>query len=276
MADADVVVAGAVSLGDGGVAGVRRFSLAHMNDTTSYDADDAVDPELGYVTVTGRNDGETVIAKNTAGKGVGVFNMSATRRHFLLTVAPRAPLRSDVSSDIEIRAHGQRQLLADGGGSEGGMTTAAHKSLFDGDTPQQAAAPQRPRLRRRRDGTAGGSPFSSHSPVPVTSDFDVAALWRRGITGSGVRVGVFDTGLVRRHPHFRRVIERLNWTGERLLDDGLGHGTFVAGVVASSHESCPGFAPDALLYVFRVFTSKQVRVTGAVCWLFVVSVCDCE
>lgn len=38
---------------------------------------------------------------------------------------------------------------------------------------------------------------------------------------------------------------------------GLGHGTFVAGVIASSKE-CLGFAPDADLYIFRVFTNNQV------------------
>ena len=41
---------------------------------------------------------------------------------------------------------------------------------------------------------------------------------------------------------------------------GLGHGTFVAGVVASSRE-CLGFAPDAELHIFRVFTNSQVCVT---------------
>ena len=38
---------------------------------------------------------------------------------------------------------------------------------------------------------------------------------------------------------------------------GLGHGTFVAGVIAS-HKECLGFAPDADIYVFRVFTNNQV------------------
>ena len=38
---------------------------------------------------------------------------------------------------------------------------------------------------------------------------------------------------------------------------GLGHGTFVAGVI-SSHKECLGFAPDADVYVFRVFTNNQV------------------
>jgi len=37
---------------------------------------------------------------------------------------------------------------------------------------------------------------------------------------------------------------------------GLGHGTFVAGVIASQSE-CLGFTPDAELHVFRVFTNSQ-------------------
>ena len=49
---------------------------------------------------------------------------------------------------------------------------------------------------------------------------------------------------------------------------GLGHGTFVAGVIASSAE-CLGFAPDAELYIFRVFTSSQVCVCTLVMYVFV-------
>ena len=65
-------------------------------------------------------------------------------------------------------------------------------------------------------------------------------------------------GLSKTHPHFKRVRERTNWTNEKTLDDGLGHGTFVAGVIASSAE-CLGFAPDAEVHVFRVFTNNQGR-----------------
>ena len=43
---------------------------------------------------------------------------------------------------------------------------------------------------------------------------------------------------------------------------GLGHGTFVAGVIAS-YKECLGFAPDADLYIFRVFTNSQVSVAVA-------------
>ena len=47
--------------------------------------------------------------------------------------------------------------------------------------------------------------------------------------------------------------------GASLVFSGLGHGTFVAGVIASNKD-CLGFAPDADLYIFRVFTNNQVFV----------------
>lgn len=84
-------------------------------------------------------------------------------------------------------------------------------------------------------------------------------LWKLGITGRGVKVAIFDTGLTKNHPHFRNVKERTNWTNEKSLDDRVSHGTFVAGVIASSKE-CLGFAPDADLYIFKVFTNSQVRI----------------
>ncbi len=52
-------------------------------------------------------------------------------------------------------------------------------------------------------------------------------------------------------------------TGERVLDDKLGHGTFVAGVIAGDSVKCPGLAPAAQLYIFRLFTVKQVTATPA-------------
>ena len=47
-------------------------------------------------------------------------------------------------------------------------------------------------------------------------------LWERGVTGAGVRVAIFDTGLSKTHPHFKRIRERTNWTNEKTLDDELG------------------------------------------------------
>ena len=62
------------------------------------------------------------------------------------------------------------------------------------------------------------------------------------------------------HPHFKRS-RRSNWTDEPGLGDGVGHGTFVAGVIAS-FKDCLGFAPDAELYTYRVFTNDQVSFTS--------------
>ena len=87
-------------------------------------------------------------------------------------------------------------------------------------------------------------------------------LWSKGHTGAGIRVAVFDTGLSSTHPHFRRIRERTNWTDNDTLDDELGHGTHVAGVIASTHADCSGFAPDAEVYVYRVFNSRQLSFTS--------------
>lgn len=57
---------------------------------------------------------------------------------------------------------------------------------------------------------------------------------------------------------FANFQERTNWTNEDTLNDNLGHGTFVAGVIAGQYEECLGFAPDTEIYAFRVFTDAQV------------------
>uniref|UniRef100_T1J4A8 Membrane-bound transcription factor site-1 protease n=1 Tax=Strigamia maritima TaxID=126957 RepID=T1J4A8_STRMM len=96
-------------------------------------------------------------------------------------------------------------------------------------------------------------------PRQITHILQADVLWNMGITG--VKVAVFDTGLPKNHGHFKKVKERTNWTNEKTLDDGLGHGTFVAGLI-SSHKECLGFAPDSELHVFRVFTNNQVSYTS--------------
>lgn len=98
-------------------------------------------------------------------------------------------------------------------------------------------------------------------PRQITSLLKADVLWGMGITGRGIKVAVFDTGLAKSHPHFKRIKERTNWTNEKSLDDGVSHGTFVAGVIASNKE-CLGFAPDAELHIFRVFTNNQVSYTS--------------
>ncbi|XP_058763915.1 subtilisin-like protease SBT6.1 isoform X1 [Vicia villosa] len=96
----------------------------------------------------------------------------------------------------------------------------------------------------------------------VTSMFGAEELWTRGHTGAKVKMAIFDTGIRADHPHFRNIKERTNWTNEDTLNDNLGHGTFVAGVVAGMDSECLGFAPDTEIYAFRVFTDAQVSYTS--------------
>ncbi|KAL0852183.1 hypothetical protein ABMA28_000413 [Loxostege sticticalis] len=116
-------------------------------------------------------------------------------------------------------------------------------------------------LRRPRENGYTSRKLLRTVPRQITSVLKADLLWSLGVTGEGIRVAVFDTGLARHHPHFGRVRERTDWTGEHTLDDALGHGTFVAGVIASRAD-CLGFAPDADLHIFRVFTDNQVSYTS--------------
>ncbi|XP_010254111.1 PREDICTED: subtilisin-like protease SBT6.1 [Nelumbo nucifera] len=96
----------------------------------------------------------------------------------------------------------------------------------------------------------------------VTSLFGAETLWTKGYTGAKVKMAIFDTGIRANHPHFRNIKERTNWTNEDTLNDNLGHGTFVAGVIAGEDAECLGFAPDTEIYAFRVFTDAQVSYTS--------------
>lgn len=86
-------------------------------------------------------------------------------------------------------------------------------------------------------------------------------IFLRGYTGKGVKVGIFDTGLRDNHPHFRNISSRTDWTYENEKDDVIGHGTFVAGIVAGSGD-CKGLAPDTEIYSFRMFSSKKASYTS--------------
>lgn len=96
----------------------------------------------------------------------------------------------------------------------------------------------------------------------VTVLLEAGKLWDQGYSGKGIKVGVFDTGIREGHPHIRHIKERTNWTHQQSLSDGLGHGSFVAGVIGSQDTTCPGFAPDVELYTFKVFTDDQVSYTS--------------
>lgn len=99
------------------------------------------------------------------------------------------------------------------------------------------------------------------SSSKLIDQLKVKYLWRQGITGKGINVAIFDTGLRKNHPNFKNVIERIDFTDEYNPDDTIGHGTFVCGLIASQKE-CLGIAPDANIYIFKVFTKNQISYTS--------------
>jgi membrane-bound transcription factor site-1 protease len=136
----------------------------------------------------------------------------------------------------------------------GRILTRPTFALADNAGHENASAsdPAAARRRLRLDAAAGAASL----PVVLGAD----KLWAAGFDGTGIKVGIFDTGIKDDHPDVRSVEERTNWTHEPTLDDGLGHGSFVAGVVGGRDAGCPGLAPGASVHTFRVFTNDQVRV----------------
>ncbi|MBW3582796.1 MAG: S8 family serine peptidase, partial [Euryarchaeota archaeon] len=98
---------------------------------------------------------------------------------------------------------------------------------------------------------------------PMTTVMDNSAYaiesdkaWAAGIDGSGLSVAVIDTGIDSLHPFFSGAISACVSTIGGLVSpectDSDGHGTHVAGTVASRDSKYPGVAPGASLAVVRV------------------------
>jgi subtilisin family serine protease len=118
-------------------------------------------------------------------------------------------------------------------------------------------------------------------------DVGATGFWDRGITGTGVKIAVLDTGLT---PHddlddldFRhwsgggpaKVLHERNFVGGGCLPggviDGHGHGTHVAGIATGTGEGTPdaaddgkylGIAPGAQLLVGKVMTDAGAGINS--------------
>uniref|UniRef100_A0A7E4VPF7 Peptidase_S8 domain-containing protein n=1 Tax=Panagrellus redivivus TaxID=6233 RepID=A0A7E4VPF7_PANRE len=111
--------------------------------------------------------------------------------------------------------------------------------------------------------TSFDSRTSKHLDIRQITDLLRAdRLWANGFTGKGIDVAVFDTGLTRRRAFFRNVKDVRDFTNDGNPADKVGHGTFVAGLIASSRKSCSGIAPRANLHIYKVFTKDQVSSTA--------------
>ena len=119
-------------------------------------------------------------------------------------------------------------------------------------------------------------------------DVGADGLWDQGITGSGVRIAILDTGVDRAHPDlddldFRhwsalvspaKLVDARDFNGggcRPMLTDGHGHGTHVAGIATGTGEGGPaaedngryaGIAPGAELAVGKVLTDAGAGINS--------------
>jgi subtilisin len=83
-------------------------------------------------------------------------------------------------------------------------------------------------------------------------------------TGSGVRIGIIDSGCDISHPQLRHITFGKDFTNggtdTSWTDDTISHGTHCAGIIgaASAGQGVTGFAPGAELHVFKVFPGGRV------------------
>ena len=76
------------------------------------------------------------------------------------------------------------------------------------------------------------------------------------VKGEEIVWAVLDTGISSKNKNIKdAVIERFDFTGEGDGDKN-GHGTHVAGIIASRSEKYPGIAPAAKLYDFKVLDAN--------------------
>ncbi|MGI5149630.1 S8 family peptidase [Plantactinospora sp. CA-294935] len=94
--------------------------------------------------------------------------------------------------------------------------------------------------------------------VPLTG---APQAWKAGWTGTGVKVGVIDTGVDQTHPDLAgQVAAAENFTADPDALDRVGHGTHVASTIAGSAAASQGryqgMAPGATLYSAKVCTAE--------------------
>lgn len=101
--------------------------------------------------------------------------------------------------------------------------------------------------------------------IPASGTAQVHSMF--GLTGKGVRVATIDTGIQADHPDLRDAVKVQRcfasdcgtWGADSdTAEDTLGHGTAVAGIIASRGKISPsGFAPEAELVAVKVLSSDS-------------------
>ena len=86
--------------------------------------------------------------------------------------------------------------------------------------------------------------------------------WRSGLTGKGVVVAIVDSGLSANTMDIdqSRILPGKNCVGGAGVDDTLGHGTFVAGVIGATKDNgvgIAGIAPGVTIVPIKCYATDQ-------------------
>jgi subtilisin family serine protease len=97
----------------------------------------------------------------------------------------------------------------------------------------------------------------SASLAESTAQIGAPSAWQAGLTGSGIKVAVLDTGIDATHPDVAGQIEKAqDFSGSGDTADRFGHGTHVAATVAGTGHGSggreKGVAPGAKLLIGKV------------------------
>ncbi|WP_433183764.1 S8 family serine peptidase [Actinoallomurus sp. CA-150999] len=144
-------------------------------------------------------------------------------------------------------------------GAAFGVTKSAVRTFWDTVAP--AAGDAQPKA------LAGGlGKLWLDRKVTVTLDKSVPQIgapeaWKKGLDGKGVKVAVVDTGIDLHHPDFAgRIGDTANFSTESSVQDGHGHGTHVASIIAGSGAASggryKGVAPGATLLAAKVLDNR--------------------
>lgn len=82
--------------------------------------------------------------------------------------------------------------------------------------------------------------------------------WAQGWTGTGVNVAVIDTGVNKYSEFENRLLAGADFSGKGVTTDDVGHGTFVAGVIAAANDDkmITGVAFDANIIPVKAFSGS--------------------